>query len=122
MIGQLLSLGRALLNNSKIVVCDEPTSNIDSKTDAAMQKILRDVFRDATLLTIAHRLDTIIDSDRIIVMDKGQLSGCDSPLELMNTNDVFRALVDCLDDSRRKELLKKATEAQSARKKVQVAT
>merc|ERR1712176_1076536 len=66
---QLLSLARCLMNpDVKVLVCDEPTSNVDVVTDEVVQKVLRSEFKKSTCITIAHRLETISDSDRILVM------------------------------------------------------
>lgn len=72
---QLLTLGRMLLRQAKIRIFDEPTSNIDAGTDRIVQHLLRSAaaFRSSTQLTIAHRLQTIMDCDRVIVMDNGRI-------------------------------------------------
>lgn len=71
---QIFCLARAMLkSNAKILVLDEATSNIDAETDRIMQRIIREEFRDFTVLTVAHRMDTIMDSDRIAVLDGGRL-------------------------------------------------
>lgn len=71
---QIFCLARALLKpNAKILVLDEATSNVDAETDRIMQRIVREEFKDFTVLTVAHRMDTIMDSDRIAVLDGGRL-------------------------------------------------
>ena len=76
---QLLSLSRALLRRSKILVLDEATAAVDVGTDALIQKTIREEFKTCTMLIIAYRINTIIDSDRILVMDAGRLVEIDTP-------------------------------------------
>lgn len=82
---QLFGLARALLlkYRSRILILDEATSNVDAKTDELMQRIIREEFAKHTILTIAHRLDTIRDADTILVMDKGKLLEVGTPDELL---------------------------------------
>eukprot|EP00755_Sulcionema_specki_P009232 Sspe_Gene.43153::Locus_20998_Transcript_1_1_Confidence_1.000_Length_4608::g.43153::m.43153 len=81
---QLVMLARVLLRDVRIVILDEPTSAIDGATDARVQKVLRDELAGCTILTIAHRVATIIDSDRVLVMDHGTIAEFGPPSELLN--------------------------------------
>ncbi|KAL1826245.1 hypothetical protein ACET3Z_004657 [Daucus carota] len=80
---QLLSLARALLRRSKILVLDEATAAVDVATDALIQNTIREEFKSCTMLTVAHRLNTIIDSDKILVLEAGQVLEYDSPEKLL---------------------------------------
>ncbi|KAF2073022.1 hypothetical protein CYY_005668 [Polysphondylium violaceum] len=91
---QLLCLARALLRNSKIVLMDEATASLDYETDYIIKQTVKNNFQNSTVLTIAHRLDTIIDSDKILVIDKGQMVEFDSPQNLVNNpNSRFAQIV-----------------------------
>lgn len=90
---QLVCLTRALLRKSKILVLDEATAAVDIETDELIQNTIRKEFRDCTIVTIAHRLNTIMDYDRIIVMDKGKIIEFDSPANLLkNPESSFYSL------------------------------
>ncbi|KAI0646268.1 multidrug resistance-associated ABC transporter [Trametes meyenii] len=90
---QLLALCRALVKNSRIIVLDEATSNVDVETDAKVQRTIQTEFSASTLLCIAHRLNTIVYYDRILVMDAGRVAEFDTPLNLFDKEDsIFRAL------------------------------
>jgi ABC-type multidrug transport system fused ATPase/permease subunit len=80
---QLLCLARAMIRGSHILIMDEATASVDIETDAIIQRALRTNFSEATVLTIAHRLNTIIDYDKILVLDKGELLEFDSPKNLL---------------------------------------
>jgi ABC-type multidrug transport system fused ATPase/permease subunit len=92
---QLLCLGRAILARPRLLVLDEATASVDSETDAFIQKMLRTRFQGTTLLTIAHRLHTVIDYDVILAMENGQLAEFGTPAELLEKRDgLFAGLVD----------------------------
>ena len=76
---QLLCLARALLRKNNILILDEATSNVDMKTDDFIQSVLKNKFKDTTIITIAHRLNTIADYDSIIVMQRGRIVEIGSP-------------------------------------------
>ena len=79
---QLLCICRAFLKRSRVVLVDEATANIDVKNDALIQRVIADKFRESTVLTIAHRLTTLQQSDRILVMEQGEAVEFGSPREL----------------------------------------
>jgi len=81
---QLLALARALLRHATMVVLDEPTSSVDAATDLKVQQALREAFVGRTVFTVAHRLATIIDSDKVLVMDAGEVAEFGPPGELYN--------------------------------------
>ncbi|XP_074103400.1 multidrug-Resistance like Protein 1 isoform X5 [Cotesia typhae] len=80
---QLICLARALLRKTKILILDEATAAVDLETDDLIQRTIREEFKDCTVLTIAHRLNTILDSDRVIVLDKGVITEFDKPENLL---------------------------------------
>ncbi|KAJ0033464.1 hypothetical protein NQD34_000571 [Periophthalmus magnuspinnatus] len=91
---QLLCLARALLTKAKVLCIDEATASVDQKTDKLLQKTIRETFRDKTVLTIAHRINTILDCDRVLVMGGGQVQEFDSPEVLcQNESSMFHRLV-----------------------------
>ena len=90
---QLFCLARALLRSgSRILVLDEATSSVDAETDQIVQRLIRDEFKDHTIITVAHRLDTIMDSDKVAVLEKGRLVEFESPRALLARPSAFRAL------------------------------
>uniref|UniRef100_A0AAQ5ZDG4 ABC-type glutathione-S-conjugate transporter n=1 Tax=Amphiprion ocellaris TaxID=80972 RepID=A0AAQ5ZDG4_AMPOC len=86
---QLVCLARALLRKTKILVLDEATAAVDLETDTLIQSTIRTQFEDCTVLTIAHRLNTIMDYTRVIVMDRGHISEMDSPANLISQRGQF---------------------------------
>lgn len=91
---QLMCLARALAKkNCKVLILDEATANVDVDTDSIVQQTIRSAFEDRTILTIAHRLNTIIDSDRIIVLEQGRVKEFDTPANLLkDKNSIFFSL------------------------------
>uniref|UniRef100_A0A3B4YWW6 Cystic fibrosis transmembrane conductance regulator n=1 Tax=Seriola lalandi dorsalis TaxID=1841481 RepID=A0A3B4YWW6_SERLL len=91
---QLVCLARAILRKNRILIIDEATANVDPRTDELIQRTIRDKFRECTVLTIAHRLNTIIDSDRILVLDAGRIHAFDEPFTLLQDPDgIFYKMV-----------------------------
>ncbi|XP_034128604.1 multidrug resistance-associated protein 1 isoform X16 [Drosophila guanche] len=90
---QLVCLARALLRKTKVLILDEATAAVDLETDDLIQKTIRTEFKECTVLTIAHRLNTIMDSDKVIVLDKGQITEFASPTELLdNPKSAFYSM------------------------------
>ncbi|XP_076266257.1 multidrug resistance-associated protein 1-like isoform X4 [Rhynchophorus ferrugineus] len=87
---QLICLARALLRKTKVLILDEATAAVDLETDDLIQRTIRTEFKSCTVLTIAHRLNTIMDSDRVIVLDKGRIVEFDTPSSLLaQSNSIF---------------------------------
>ncbi|KAF9329893.1 Multidrug resistance-associated protein 1 [Podila minutissima] len=92
---QLVCLARALLTKAKVVVLDEATASVDLATDSLIQKAIRVDFASSTVITIAHRLNTVVDYTRIIVMEQGQVSEYDTPATLLDDREsAFSKMVD----------------------------
>jgi ABC-type multidrug transport system fused ATPase/permease subunit len=82
---QLICIARAIMRKSKIIIMDEATSSIDYKTETLIQKSLEKSLKNSTVITIAHRIKTIINYDRIIVLQSGELIEQGSPRQLINS-------------------------------------
>ncbi|CAG9767681.1 unnamed protein product [Ceutorhynchus assimilis] len=91
---QLLCLARAMLRNNKVLVLDEATANVDARTDGLIQTTIRKKFKNCTVLTIAHRLNTVMDSDKVLVMDAGEIKEFGHPHKLLQMkNGHFTSMV-----------------------------
>ena len=91
---QRLSIARALLKDSKIILLDEATSSLDSETEEKIQKAIEELTKDKTTIVIAHRLSTILNSDNIYVIDKGKVESFGKHDELMNKSDLYKNFYD----------------------------
>ncbi|XP_070580038.1 multidrug resistance-associated protein 1-like isoform X1 [Ptychodera flava] len=89
---QLICLARALLRKSRILVLDEATAAVDLETDDLIQATIRTQFADCTVFTIAHRLNTIMDSTRVLVLDKGEIAEFNTPIELLTSQGIFYSM------------------------------
>ncbi|XP_021775375.1 ABC transporter C family member 14-like [Chenopodium quinoa] len=90
---QLLCLGRVMLKKSQLLFMDEATASVDSHTDAVIQKIIREDFAACTIISIAHRIPTVMDCDKVLVIDAGKAKEFDSPSHLLARPSLFGALV-----------------------------
>lgn len=91
---QILSLARALLRKSKIVILDEATSNLDTETDESIQHVIREHFSRCTVISVAHRLSTILDADKIGLFEEGRLVEFDSPHNLLSKGSRLKKYYD----------------------------
>ena len=109
---QLICLARAILRKNKILVLDEATANVDMETDALIQETIKRKFSHCTILTVAHRLDTIIRSDRILVLSHGKVKEYDHPHTLLlNENGHFSGMVRATGKERAQALREEAYRA-----------
>uniref|UniRef100_A0A1I8JUL1 Uncharacterized protein n=1 Tax=Anopheles funestus TaxID=62324 RepID=A0A1I8JUL1_ANOFN len=113
---QLVCLARAILRNNPILILDEATANVDPETDNLIQKTIRDQFERCTVITIAHRLHTVMDSDRVLVMDAGRAVEYAHPYELLQRSDgVLKRLVNEMEESTAQQLTTIAYQAYTKR-------
>ena len=101
----MICICRAILRKSKLVVLDEATANIDMLTEERIQSLISTQFQDSTMITIAHRLNTIINSDRVLVLSYGQILEYDKPKNLMNdkTSEFSKLLQELEKKEKKKE-------------------
>ncbi|XP_053675062.1 probable multidrug resistance-associated protein lethal(2)03659 [Anopheles nili] len=122
---QLVCLARAILRENKVLVMDEATANVDPQTDKLIQQTIREKFNDCTVLTIAHRLNTVMDSDKVLVMDAGRCVEFGTPYELLTTEGgpkVFYGMVKQTGKSTFNTLLKIAEESHNQKQQSQQKT
>lgn len=119
---QLVCLARAILRENKILVMDEATANVDPITDSLIQKTIREKFEDCTVLTIAHRLLTVVDADKVLVMDAGQAVEFDTPHRLVMAEQgarIFQSMVKETGKGLYDQLVQQAAENDGGRPKMQ---
>uniref|UniRef100_A0A668SA07 Multidrug resistance-associated protein 4 n=1 Tax=Oreochromis aureus TaxID=47969 RepID=A0A668SA07_OREAU len=111
---QLVCLARAILRKNRILIIDEATANVDPRTDELIQKTIRDKFEESTVITIAHRLNTIIDSDRILVLESGTIQEFDHPYTLLqNKEGALYRMVQQMGQAESASLLESARQKKS---------
>ena len=109
---QLVCLGRAILLRPQIIIMDEATANVDLKTDEFIQKTIRESFAKVTVILIAHRLATVIEAERILVMDQGRLVEYDHPFRLLQDEQgAFTQMVRVTGEESARHLKKRARES-----------
>lgn len=115
---QMLCLARALLRDTKVVCLDEATASVDTETDANMQKVIAEEFSSCTILTIAHRINTIIENHQVVCLEAGKLIAMDSPSAMLaDPTSVFSQLVAETGEASAKNLKERADAAEAARAK-----
>jgi ABC-type multidrug transport system fused ATPase/permease subunit len=113
---QMLCLARALLRDTRVVCLDEATASVDLETDKVMQDVIADRFASRTILTIAHRINTIIENDKVVCLERGELAAMASPAELLrDKNGMFAKLVAETGEQSERNLRARAEECEAAR-------
>ena len=107
---QLICIARTLIRKPKILLMDEATANIDERTDSIIQRIIKNDMPETTVVTIAHRLVTIVQYDKIVVLDNGLKKEEGAPLDLINSGGLFSKLVDEGGDIFRAKMTKLASD------------
>lgn len=105
---QLLCLARAILSKSKILVLDEATASVDRRTDQLLHESLQESFGDATILAVAHRLDTVIDHDMILVLGQGKVLEYGTPADLIRSGGMFSKMITDTGDAMSRDLRQRA--------------
>ena len=106
---QLLCLARAILSKNKILILDEATASVDRRTDQMLHESLHESFGDATVIAVAHRLDTVIDNDYILVLGQGKVLEFGPPSDLLRNKDgAFSTMVEDTGEMTAKELRQRA--------------
>lgn len=105
---QLLCLARAILSKNKVLVLDEATASVDRRTDQMLHKSLHESFEDATIIAVAHRLDTVIENDYILVLGRGKVLEFGTPAELLRSDGAFSRMVNDTGDVTSKDLRQRA--------------
>ena len=96
---QLMVIARAMITGAQVVIMDEATASVDGETDARIQRVFREEFKNATCITVAHRLNTIMDSSLVLVMDDGRAAEFDKPSALLSREGgLFKGLVEASEE------------------------